>query len=133
MLEILRNTEETQNYVDKAVKIFEKVSNMWVCEKGEQYRDARKDRAEFTKFLLDYIYEGRTEDRGIQTIGKVLTIKKDKNGKFYGFIQRIPESIYFGEYDNPKVCLEYENKMVSYKVKEYKGKMQAINVTLIEN
>ena len=51
---------------------------------------------------------------------------------FYGFIQRIPESIYFGEYDNPNICLEYENKMVSYDVTEYKGKKKAINVSLIE-
>ena len=106
---------------------------MWVCEKGEQYRDARKDRAEFTKFLLDYIYEEGAENRSVQTIGKVLIIKTDKNGKYYGFIQRIPENIYFGEYDNPNICLEYENKMVSYEVMGYKGKMRAINVSLIEN
>ena len=133
ILQILNDAEETQKYVHKAAAIFVKISNMWVCEKGEQYRDARKDRAEFTKFLLDNIYDEGTENRGIQTIGKVLTIKTDKNGMFYGFIQRIPDSIYFGEYDNPSICLEYENQMVSYEVKEYKGKVKAINVSLIND
>lgn len=133
VIEILGDADETQRYVDKAVETFTIVSDTWISEKGEQYRDARKDRAEFTRFLLNYIYESGTENRDIQTIGKVLTIKTDKNGMFYGFIQRIPESIYFGEYDNPNICLEYENKMVSYEVIEYKGKMKAINVTLIKD
>ena len=133
VVEILSDAEETRKYVDRAVETFTKASDRWVSEKGEQYRDARKDRVEFTKFLLNYIYEQWTEDRSIQTIGKVLIIKTDKNGKFYGFIQSIPESIYFGEYDNPNICLEYENKMVSYEVVEYKGKMKAVNVALIEN
>lgn len=132
IISILDDSEKTSEIFQEAVKRFVSVSEAWIKEKGEQYRDARKDRKEFTEYLLASIRAQGEKEVEVRNIGRVICLKSDRNGMFYGFIQCLPENIYFSEYDNVGITLEYEGRNVSYDVKEYKNKLQAINVTLVD-
>ena len=105
---------------------------MWIQEKGIQFRDGRKDSAEFTQYLLQTIKDG-DENVDIINVGKVLLIRLNSNDKYYGFIQCLPDDIYFNEDDNPKITKSYEGKIVKYKIIQRSGKNRAIDVTLIDN
>ncbi len=61
---------------------------------------------------------------------KVLNMKTDKNGMFFGYIKREPNNILFNEYDNPKVNASLVYGNVYYDIVEKNGKMYAVNVRL---
>lgn len=127
-------SDETQslNYARLAVDRFNSASKLWMQEKGKQFRDGRKDSADFTRYLLAHIGKDINLDDKIKFVGKVLLIRFDRNDRYYGFIECLPENIFFSEYDNPNITPNYENKMVKYNIREYNGKKRGIDVTLID-
>lgn len=132
ILDILKDEEQCLKYALLAIENFKKASNLWIQEKGIQFRDGRKDSAEFTQYLLQTIKDGN-ENVDIINVGKVLLIRFDRNDMFYGFIQCLPDNIYFSEYDNPNISKAYEGKMVKYRIIQHSGKNRAIDVSLIDN
>lgn len=132
ILDILKDEEKCLEYAHLAIDKFITASNLWIQEKGSQFKDGRKDSAEFTQYLLQTIKEddGNVE---IINVGKVLLTRLNRNNKWYGFIQSLPYDIYFSENDNPNITKDYEGKMVKYRIKQYFGKNRAIDVSLIDN
>lgn len=108
--------------IKKAIEDFDMIRNKWIEFKGTKYRSAIKDNQEFTKFMLVTLRGGtpssdETGSEGQQNLrGKVVAVKKDRRGFFYGFISRLPEDIFFHQENNPN--LDYSSlygKDVVYK------------------
>lgn len=109
----LLNTAECQRLVESACNFFQFVSTSWVAEKGETYRFGIKDSSDFFNFMKSELekelsYESIDEQESeLSCRGKVLKVKKDKNGQFYGYISRDPVQIFFHSKDNPS--LDFQN------------------------
>lgn len=43
----------------------------------------------------------------------------DRNNMFYGFIQCLPDDIYFSEYGNSHITKDYEIKTVKYNITQH--------------
>ena len=119
-----------------ACRKFESIRREWVKTKGDSYKYNIKDNSEFTKFMLSVLYEKETimEDR-VNPIesGRVIDIKTDKHGDYYGFIRHSPDNIFFHEKDNPNMNLSYVGKDVLYEiVNQSNGRQCGINVMLIK-
>lgn len=130
IINVLKDETQCLKYALLAVDKFNNASELWIKEKGEQFRDGRKDSTDFTQYLLAQV--GDLGSNKIQNVGKVMMIRLDRNDKYYGFIQSIPDDVFFSEYDNPNISREYENKMVKYSITEYNGKKKGVDVTLID-
>lgn len=130
ILDVLNDETRCLEYGLLAVEKFRNASNLWIQEKGQQFRDGRKDSSEFTQFLIQTC-KADGENVDIKNVGKVLSIKLDRNNMFYGFIQCLPDNIYFSEYDNPNITIDYEGKMVKYNITQHLGRDKAIDVSLI--
>lgn len=130
IMDVLKDETQCVKYALLAVDKFNNASKLWIQEKGEQFRDGRKDSADFTHFLLAQIGKDDSNYK-LENIGKVLLIRLDRNYKYFGFIESSPDNIFFSEYDNPNITPNYESKMVKYSILEHNGKRKGIDVTLV--
>lgn len=132
MLEILADKDKSFEYVQKSIKVFEDVSSSWIKEKGDTYRFAIKDNADFTQYLLCKIRGKSVQEEEIHNTGRVLNVNTNRTGMLFGFIKCVPENIYFSENDNPNISIDYEGKMVTYDRLVDGEKIRAVNVKLVE-
>lgn len=125
--------EEFAHCALEACEKFEDIRARWIGLKGEKYKFAIKDSAEFRNFLMKEIY-GVLDEHDAESvyIGNVMSIKLDKHNTLYGFIQHMPDNIFFHEFDNPDIDLSYVGKTVSYKIVRNSDRERAVNVRLME-
>lgn len=118
----------------EACRKFEDIRAKWINAKGKRYKSGIKDSAEFRGFLMKELYgapTGREAER-LYT-GYVIKIDLDRNNTFFGFIEHMPNNVFFHEFDNPDIDRSYIGKKVSYKIVRNENKERAINVRLIES
>ncbi|MCM1181993.1 MAG: AIPR family protein [Roseburia sp.] len=117
----------------EACNKFEDIRKKWVGLKGEQYKYGIKDSAEFRSFLIKEIYGASKEhDAEKLYMGYVMNVDLDKHNTLFGFIQHMPDNVFFHEFDNPNMDRTYIGKKVSYKIVRNNGQERAINVRLVE-
>ena len=118
----------------EACEKFEDIRIKWINLKGEQYRYGIKDSAEFRGFLLKEIY-GVSDNREAEKLytGYVMNVNLDRHNNLFGFIEHVPNNIFFHEFDNPDIERSYAGKKVSYKIVRNNNQERAINVKLIES
>lgn len=111
---------------------FDEIRNKWISLKGEQYKYGIKDSAEFRSFLMKEIH-GVEYEKNVDKIytGYVMNVELDKHNTLYGFIEHMPNNIFFHEFDNPDMDRSYIGKMVSYKITRNGNRERAINVRVI--
>ena len=116
-----------------ACRKFEEIRAKWINSKGKQYRFGIKDSAEFRNFLMKEIY-GATEEHNAEKlyIGYVVKVDLDRHNTLFGFIEHVPNNIFFHEFDNPNMDRSYTGKKVSYKIVRDGGQERAIDVRLME-
>lgn len=134
--QLLEKLEEgrLRQYALEACKKFEDIRIKWINAKGEQYKYGIKDSAEFRSFLMKEIYgvpsQGETEKL---YVGYVMNVGLDKRGTLYGFIEHMPDNIFFHEFDNPDMDRSYAGKKVSYKIVRNGNQVRAVNVRLMNH
>lgn len=117
----------------EACNKFKDIRVKWIGLKGEQYKYGIKDSAEFRTFLMKEVYGALEEHKAEKLyIGNVLNINLDRNNTLYGFIQHVPNNIFFHEFDNPDIDQSYVGKKVSYKIIHNGNQKRAVNVQLME-
>lgn len=112
---------------------FENIKKKWVSIKGDSYKYSIKDNPEFTKFMLDSLYEKEcvlTDESNPVECGRVIDIKTDKYGDYFGFIRHSPENIFIHEKNNPDMNLSYIGKEVLYEIVRQDNRQYGINVKL---
>lgn len=142
IIKLFSNKSLLVNEVESAIDEFRKIVESWVQLKGESYYHGVKSNQDFNEFLLECLHKrtatvskqvtknGEKEYRG--TVVKVLI---DRNNKYYGFISRMPENIFFHAKDNAGISFgELYAKDVMYKiVNDYKsGRDRAIITKVIK-
>ena len=65
-------------------------------------------------------------------IGYVAKVDLDRHNTLFGFIEHVPNNIFFHEFDNPNMDRSYTGKKVSYKIVRDGGQERAIDVRLME-
>lgn len=126
------NQENWNITVKKAGACFERIQNLWVCEKGDSYKHGIKDSMEYFRFLQEQMHISTTMP--LQYRGTVLKCGLDRNRMCYGFISRMPHNIFFHEKDNPSLFFPTLcGRDVLYNIGSNKtmNKEKAINVQLI--
>lgn len=115
-----------------ACEKFEDLREKWVSLKGEKYKYGIKDSTEFRNFLMKEIH-GLSDERDAEElyIGRVMNVKYDKNNTLFGFIEHVPNNIFFHEFDNPDIDWSYIGERVSYKIVRNRDQERAIDVRLI--
>ncbi len=117
-----------------ACKKFQDIRDKWIRSKGAQYKHGIKDSTEFRNFLMKEIHGTAKEPDGEKLYtGYVKYVDLDKNNTLFGFIERMPENIFFHEFDNPEMDRTYTGKKVSYKIVRNGNRERAIHVRIIEN
>lgn len=130
IMKVLLDKQACDEYVRQTVETFNDISEKWVSEKGDTYRDNRKDNADFTKYIISQIEQEKSIVES-KNRGYILNVGTDSHGMYYGFIKATPQNIFFHESDNPEIDLHYEGAKVSYDIKQGKRGRQAINLTII--
>ncbi len=115
-----------------ACEKFEDIREKWVSLKGEKYKYGIKDSTEFRNFLMKEIH-GLSDERDAEElyVGRVMNVKYDKNNTLFGFIEHVPNNIFFHEFDNPDIDWSYIGERVSYKIVRNRDQERAIDVRLI--
>lgn len=115
--DVFRYTKE----IKKANDTLNKAIKQWIKTHGSKYRHGIKDNSNFTKFLITFIRGGNTDkieydtEQQLVLRGRVIKCRRDRNGFNYGFIQRIPNDVFFHERDNEKLDFnEIYGKTVLY-------------------
>lgn len=133
MKKIIYDNSSFEKILRSAVSKFDDTIEKWTSEKGESYRYGVKDSMEFTKFLKKFISE--SEGQEVKNRGTVVKIGVDRNGKYFGFISRSPQNIFFHSVENANLNFDkLESRDVLYDVQADSRFMQekAINVHIIE-
>jgi len=132
LLSVLENGSLARCALEACDK-FEDITKKWIDIKGEQYKDGRKDSAEFRGFLMREIY-GTQQERDAEKLytGSVMNINLDRNNTLYGFIEHMPHNVFFHEFDNPDMERSYVGKKVSYKIVRNGSQERAVNVRLLD-
>lgn len=103
--EKLMDREIWNEILNDSCKIFMNAQQEWIKEKGLSYKHGIKDSTEFFNFLREYVHTWQKvdiiEDEPLQYRGTVIKTRFDRNGRYYGFISRLPDNIFFHEQDNP--------------------------------
>lgn len=94
-----------KSYVAQAITVFNKTVTEWVKEKGDDYKYAIKDSADFTKFLLNKLMVSNKNN--ISYRGVVCKISLDKYKHYYGYIVSSNGRFFFHSSDNGG--LDYSN------------------------
>lgn len=99
------NPEIWHANVQRAYQKFLEIQALWISEKGYSYKYGIKDSADFFAFLQEQIRTSIskpiTNDKPLQYRGTIIKISLDRHGKYYGFISKLPNDIFFHERDNP--------------------------------
>lgn len=124
-----------------SVNTFETVKSDWIKKQGPKYRHAIKDNPAFTKFLIISMRGGNVDKLDLSSLqeeltsrGKVFSIKQDRAGRYYGFIQAFPDNMFFHSEDNPQIDFtRILGKTVTYQktTNPVNGKPKAKNVYVI--
>lgn len=116
----------------EACEKFREIRIKWIRAKGVQYQFGIKDSAEFRNFLMKEVY-GTLEEHNAEKIytGYVMNVDLDRNHTFFGFIEHMPDNVFFHEFDNPDMDRTYIGKRVSYRIARSGGKERAIDVRLM--
>lgn len=123
-----------RNTLQNVIKVFNNATRYWENEL-KRSRFVIKDNAEFTQLILSEtfkfldlpdIYSKVESSRA----GFVLSLKKDKNNQFYGYIKSNPNNIIFFQSLNKDTNFnKIQNQFVLYDVfTNYDGKETAINI-----
>lgn len=123
LVELINNAQEFEKKINETIVLFGSIKKDWVKEKGKQYIYAIKDNPIFTRYMLTKIRGGNTSqiinDENETFRGKVITIKKDRNDLYYGFIKNYPKDVFIHEDDNPRVrFFDLLDKDVVYTITE---------------
>lgn len=134
LIDIIAQKGSLEQDLIKACEKFDNISKKWIEVKGESFRFHIKDNSEFTKFMISSL--GERDVRPEEVVlpvnkGRVINVKTDKYGSFFGFIRHLPENIFFHESMNPKMDLSYIGKEVFFDIIEENGKVYGINVRLV--
>ena len=134
LIDIIAQKDSLEKDLIIACERFDTICAKWVELKGESYRFHIKDNYEFTKFMIATLGESdtRLEDVALPiNKGRVITVKTDKHGAFFGFITHLPENIFFHESMNSKMDLSYIGKEVFFDIINENGKAYGVNVRII--
>ena len=121
----------------KTCQLFTNVQQDWIEEKGDSYRYGMKDSIEFFNHLREHAHARQKvniiEDKPLQYRGTVIKTRFDKNGRYYGFISRLPDNIFFHEQDNPSLNFSnlYAHEVLYSIAKDKFGNDKAIDVVLV--
>lgn len=126
LLDKVKEPEKFKNYALQACETFKTIRNEWIKEKGYAFQYGIKDNEAFTKYINKYLH---TSIAKTEAMGIVLSVKLDRNGKFYGFIRRAPDNIFFHEDDNPGIGYNLVNKYVTYDVVNNQT-IKAVNIKI---
>ena len=123
LIETVSNIVVYEAAIKKSEKILQEAINQWIKRRGSKFRHGIKDNAGFTNFMLTMIRGGNLDKVDIEkteTIiyrGLVVKAKRDRNGFFYGFIQKSPDDVFFHERDNSSLDFdEIYGKTVLYRI-----------------
>ena len=120
---------------------FDKIRKQWISQFGVKYKHGIKDNPAFTQYLFTAFRGGKVDnfdlkidETSVEQRGIVLNARKDRAGRYYGFIQAYPENVFFHEEDNPRIDFSrIEGKTVLYytTTNEINGKIKAKNVRVV--
>lgn len=135
---VIKNEDELRKHINESILLFHSIKDDWIEKRGNKYRNAIKDNPDFTKFMLTYVRGGNTtkvisdiSDKSLR--GTVSTVKKDRNGLYYGYIKHSPTDVFIHEDDNPHIRFyDLVGKDVVYTTTEsskfntYRGKIKYV-------
>lgn len=116
-LEKIKTFEELLQYTQKACEMFDVITEEWVRQHSKY---SIKDNYLFTSFMLEHIHSGdakKIEKTSEKTLaGRILNFQTDKNGDYYGFIQKENQNIRYHEKNNPGIKYSDVGREVFYDV-----------------
>lgn len=136
ILDVLANDVKTNKIFLKIIQLFKDSINKWEYELGNSKR-ATKDIEKFTLFLINEVNENfkiseSIDNKKINNIytGTVLNSIIDKFGKYYGFISKEPENIFFHSKDNEHIDFKsIKGKRVIFEIlPDKKGKTEQAKI-----
>lgn len=123
LLDTVQNINEFEVVVNNSIVVFNKVRKQWIDVKGRQYRHGMKDNAQFSKFMVISIRGGDPLKKDLEPEpqqnyrGRVVKVKRDRNGMYYGYISKAGGDIFVHESDNHGINFEYlYGKDVTYHI-----------------
>jgi len=130
----LADASSCNKAIEESILIFEKTRNLWINDLNKS-RFAIKDTEEFTTELIKQAYSNpnvKHDKVQVSRAGMVISVKKDKNDKYFAFVKANPENIPFFETSNPDLQFPHLlNNYVVYDVSNsFDGRQIAINVRL---
>lgn len=141
IIQTFANKELLKSKVEYSIVKFGEIVKNWVRLKGESYYHGVKSNQDFNDFLLKFLHKrisaGSTNvvanDEKIYR-GTVIKVLIDKNSKYYGFISRMPENIFFHAKDNEGLDFgSLYAKDVMYKIKtDFKGNERAVIIKVLK-
>ena len=127
--------EKTWNEtLNRTCRLFTNAQQEWIEEKGQSYKYGMKDSTEFFNYLREYVHTQQKvdiiEEKPLQYRGTVIKTGFDRNGRYYGFISRLPDNIFFHEQDNPGLNFSnlYAHEVLYSIVKDKFGNYKAVDV-----
>ena len=135
------NYELLQKELFSCIVEFESIKASWIKKQGAKYRHAIKDNPAFTKFFITSIRGGNVDKLDLSNLqedltsrGTVFSVKQDRAGRYYGFIQAYPDNMFFHSEDNPQIDFtRIIGKTVTYQksTNSINGKPKAKNVYVV--
>lgn len=123
ILRVVSDSDQYKKEILNANETLQKTINLWIESHGRKYRHAIKDNSNFTKFLITFIRGGNIDNieydanQALVLRGRAIKCRIDRNGFNYGFIQRLPNDVFFHEEDNEELDYsEIYGKTVLYHV-----------------
>lgn len=133
LMDVIAHKDSLEKDLDIACKKFDAIAEKWIETKGESYKFHIKDSSEFTKFMISTLGESSMSIEKVAlpiNKGKVINVKTDKHGDYFGFISHSPENVFFHESKNPEMNLSYIGKEVYFDIVKENGKVYGVNVRL---
>lgn len=139
--EFLHNNDTVLDYFVRLSKIYSDECYKWIDEEKKSNRLVKVS-SEFTDRLLNQVRNqfsmtSKTiinKTKCEKLVGKVIKVRVDFNGYYYGFIERQPDNVFF--HSNFNKSLDFpnlEDKFVEYEIVKKGNKTYAKNVQLIDN
>jgi len=130
----LANESACKKAIEDSILIFEEARNVWV-NVLKKSKFAIKDTEEFATEIIKQIYSNSNAKHNkieVSRTGMVISVKKDKNDKYFAFIKADPENIPIFEATNPNLQFTHLlGNFVSYDISgNLDGRQKAINVRL---
>jgi hypothetical protein len=122
ILDTLSDQQLAKKAFESSVRIFNEGRKRWTDDLGKS-PSGIKDISEFTSILLRLAndtkmpFSKETEEEDDKFRGRVAKIRLDRNGRYYGFISRRPDDIFFHSGSNRYINFrDLQGKIVSYRV-----------------